>query len=101
MQVHNFFTGDGELVNSCERAKKIVDEMFLPRRGERLSGSRCSWHALHQLAGKQDLEASSNFSFLPDGQLFPCRRKALELLIKEGAGGEEVAKMQTGLKRCN
>ena len=39
MQVHNFFTGDGELVNSCERAKKIVDEMFSPEeRGEGLGG---------------------------------------------------------------
>ena len=37
MQVHNFFTGDGELVNSCERTKKIVDEMFSPEeRGEAL-----------------------------------------------------------------
>ena len=28
---HNFLTGDGELVNSSERAKKIVDgEMFSP-----------------------------------------------------------------------
>ena len=41
MQVHNFFTGDVELVNSCERAKKIVDEMFSPEeRGEGLGGAQ-------------------------------------------------------------
>ena len=35
MQVHNFLMGDGELVSSCERAKKIVDEMFSPEEGGR------------------------------------------------------------------
>ena len=36
MQVQNFLTGDGKLVNSSDRGKKIVDgEMFsLEERGE-------------------------------------------------------------------
>ena len=107
---HNFLTGDGELVNSSERAKKIVDgEMFSPEERDGLKMfldiQTVSMRSTSYVWNEEDdsvpagwktrFGGKKQFFLSPDGQMFPCRRKALELLIKEGAEEEEVEEMKS------
>ena len=107
---HKFLTAAGELVNSSERAKKIVDsemfsqderdglKMFLDIQTVSMRSTSYIWNEDDDSvpAGwKTRFGGKKQFFLSPDGQMFPCRRKALELLIKEGAEEEEVEEMKS------
>ena len=107
---HNFLTGEGELVNSSERARKILEgeefsqeerhglKMFLDIQTVSMRSTSYVWNEDDNSvpAGwKTRFGGKKQFFLSPDGQMFPCRRKALEQLIKEGAEYEEVEEMRS------